>query len=742
MGTSVAPPAADVSGVHALPWQSAVSTELDSVVFVGNPNSGKTTLFNKLSGSDVKTGNFPGVTVEAHRSIVRLPSGTRVVLTDLPGIHSIATNSIDEKVALDHLIPFDGKPPSVIVVTCDSTRLARDLYLVSHLLETQIPLVVALTLSDEARERKIEIDTENLSARLGVPVERVSSRTAEGLGKLLNTIEQMLDGSYRGHTLPLLPEPLQQDIDDVQHAIERAHTGLTRPIARSRAIWAILSHGTEVFDFDTESSVARAVREVLAHAEQDKRDLAAEIIAPRFEWVDKMVQESVRLPKEPWNQKLDRWLVRPWPGIPLACITALVIFEILFVGAEPITQAISWTLGWLSTNLKHHLPPGPLNALITDGVIAGVGNVVTFVPQIAFLFFAVGFLEDSGYLARIAFLLDRIMQNVGLNGRAFIPMLSGFACAVPAILSTRTLENRRDRILTMMVIPLTSCSARLPVYALLIALMLPPSLKVGFIPAGGLVLGALYLLSLFSAVTAAWALRKFVIRSPSTSLIIELPPYRRPRLRGLTQQTFSRVKSFLTEAGTIILAMSVVMWAMLHYPKSETIKDTFDDQRAAISKKVDLSPQQKAQELSRIDHQERTTQVENSYAGRLGKAMSPLLAPLGFDWKIGVGIMGSFVAREVLISTLGIVYGVEDADEDHVQPLNQQLRRSHTFTPLVALTLIVFYVYACQCVSTLAVVRRESGSWRWPVLLFVYMTVLAYAFAWTVRHVGFALGLS
>jgi ferrous iron transport protein B len=390
------------------------------------------------------------------------------------------------------------------------------------------------------------------------------------------------------------------------------------------------------------------------------------------------------------------------------------------------------------------MPPGPLTNLLVDGVIAGVGNVVVFVPQIALLFFFIGLLEDLGYLARAAFVVDRVMRAVGLHGRAFVPMLSGFSCAVPAVMATRTLESRTDRLLTMLVLPLTSCSARLPVYVLVSATVFATGTGIGMVSAGALALFAMYGLSVVAALVAAAVLRRTVLRGPSPSFVLELPPYRMPVFRVLFGGVWQRVRTFLIDAGSVILALTIVLWALLSYPRSAAVAAAADQRRSAVAAAA-LADGEREARLAAIDREEAGAQLRQSAAGRLGRLIEPVLEPLGFDWRIGIGILGAFAAREVFVSTLGIVFDIEEADETS-QPLREALRGATwpdgapLMTPLAGVSLMVFFVLACQCMSTVAVVRRESGTWRWPIFMVAYMTVLAYAASLTVYQTGRFLG--
>jgi ferrous iron transport protein B len=444
------------------------------------------------------------------------------------------------------------------------------------------------------------------------------------------------------------------------------------------------------------------------------------------------------------SERLDAVLTHPVAGLLAFAAVMLLVFQALFSGAEPAVHLIEMAVAGTQDLITAHLPAGPFTSLLSQGVVAGVGNVVVFVPQIALLFLFISLLEDSGYLARVAFVIDRVMGGVGLHGKAFVPMLSGFACAVPAVMATRTIESRKDRLLTMLALPLTSCSARLPVYMLVVATVFDGQARVlGGLSMGALALLGMYGLSVAAALTAAAVLRRTVLRAPRPTLILELPPYRRPLLGNVALNVGRQVRAFLEEAGTIILALTVVLWALLSYPRSEATTRSFEAQRAQAEA---LSGEDRAQRLDELASAEAGQRLRESFGGRLGHALEPALRPLGFDWRIGVGIVGAFAAREVFVSTLGIVFDIAGAD-DQSQSLRGALRRATwpdgrpLFTPLSGVALMVFFVFACQCMSTLSVVARESGSWRWAAFLFAYMSVLAYGATLLVYQGGRALGL-
>ncbi|MCC7179269.1 MAG: ferrous iron transport protein B, partial [Acidobacteria bacterium] len=444
------------------------------------------------------------------------------------------------------------------------------------------------------------------------------------------------------------------------------------------------------------------------------------------------------------TDRVDAVLTHKVGGALAFAAVMMVVFQALFSWSEPAIAAIEEAIAAVQSWVGAVMPPGPLTSLVIDGVIAGVGNVVVFVPQIALLFLFIGLLEDLGYLARAAFVIDRVMRAVGLHGKAFVPMLSGFSCAVPAVMATRTLESRTDRLLTMLVLPLTSCSARLPVYVLVTATVFRPGASVGFLSAGAVALFSMYALSVVAALVAAAVLRRTVLKGPVPALVLELPPYRMPVVSVLLRGVWQRVKTFLVDAGTVILALTIVLWALLSYPKSDAVSAQADAERAAVATES-LPDEARETRLAEIDSRESGAQLRHSVAGRIGHLMEPVIAPLGFDWRIGVGILGAFAAREVFVGTLGVVFDISDADETN-EPLREVLRGatwpdgSTLMTPLAGISLMVFFVLACQCMSTVAVVKRESGGWRWPLFMVAYMTILAYTASLLVYQVGSRLG--
>jgi ferrous iron transport protein B len=680
---------------------------------------------------------------------MQVPGVGAIELVDLPGTYSLSARSRDEQVAVDAILGRLSPTPDAVIVVADATSLARNLYFANEVIETGIPVVVALSMMDDAARQGIHVAVARLSAAIGAEVVPVVAPRRQGLPELADAVARATQPPRHGPSPTSLAADTEADIAELVAAVERDRPELSDAGKRAWAIWLLLSLDDAARD--DLSGIDPAVREragrIRRRAAQAGRDLDQEIIGGRYARVDAAVAQAVTITPPAgltWTEHIDRVLTHRVWGFAVFAAVMLMLFQALFAWSEPAIGLIETQVAWVQDLVTAWMPAGPLRDLLVDGVIAGVGNVMVFVPQIAMLFLFIGVLEDVGYLARVAFVIDRLMGRVGLHGKSFVPMLSGFSCAVPAVLATRTLENRTDRLLTMMVLPLVSCSARLPIYVLVIATVFSPSARAfGVISAGAAALLAMYFLSVTAALAAAAVLRRTIFRGPRPTLMLELPPYRKPVLSVLLRTTWQQVRSFLVNAGTVILALTIVLWALLSYPKSDTADQHFASERSRIE--TSTSGEARAVALDRLAGQERGEQLRHSVAGRVGHVIEPLIAPLGFDWRIGVGILGAFAAREVFVSTMGIVFDINDADEQN-QPLREALRSatradgSKLMTPLTGVSLMVFFVLACQCMSTLAVVRRESGSWKWPLFMLGYQTALAYTAALVVFQAGRALG--
>ena len=722
------PPLAAAAGAPARPPAPATERAL-RVALVGNPNTGKSTLFNALTGLRQKVGNFAGVTVERHEGSYRAADGRRVSVLDLPGSYSLSAGSPDETIALEVLLGRgrDVPLPDVIVVVADAQHLERNLFLTSQLLELGIPVVVALNQVDMAVAAGIAVDVPELIHELGVTVIPTVAKRGEGVEQLKRVLltAEALPAPERRFALP---PAAAAALAPVEGALQAA--GLPRGAAAMEALRLLGVSTPEAHLRDVPGLADRLAdaREALRAARLAPDRLESEL---RFAWIGGVLARAVtRTPRHTRTitDRLDAVaLHRVWGWFVFLGLMA-VVFQAIFSWATPLQDGIEGAVAALGTGVGALLPEGVLRSLLVDGIIAGVGSVLVFLPQIALLFLFIGVLEDSGYMARAAFLMDGVMRRVGLHGKSFIPMLSGYACAVPGIMAARTVENEKDRLATIMVVPLMSCSARLPIYALLISAFVPQvALLGGLLTLQGATMLAMYFLGTATALAIAALFKRTLLRGPMRPMILELPAYRWPSARNLAISVSGRAKLFLRKAGTVILALSVVLWALATYPT------------AAVD--PSLPPGQAAE-----------AQLEHSALGRIGRAIEPAVRPLGYDWKIGVSIAASFAAREVFVSTMGTIYGVGDAEGEGSAALTERLRTERdartgrpAYTPLVAVGLMVFYVYALMCMSTIAVTVREAGGgrvgWGWAAVQFGYMLALAYGAAFVVYQGGRLLGL-
>ena len=599
------------------------------VALAGPPNSGKTTLFNRLTGLRQKVANFPGVTVEQHTGIAELPDGRTVGIIDLPGLYSLSPQSEDEQVARDVLTGErrDTPRPEAILLVLDATNLSRHLMLAAPILALGVPTLIILNMADDLRNRGGHVDTRQLSAQLGAPVALVSARQGEGIGQVFEFLASAM------------PAPAPKDLPVLQD------------VPKCRA-WA--------------GRVGR--------------------------------QASYRPPVPPkWTRRLDSVFLHPVAGPLVFAVVVVAVFQTIFYAAVPLMDGLRWLFEVSGKWVAAALPDSIFRSLLVEGVWSGVGSVVVFLPQVLFLFLFIGILEDSGYLARAALIADRTMAKVGLQGKSFIPLLSAYACAVPAILSTRTIENKRDRFATILIAPFMTCAARLPVYTLIIAAFIPNRPVLGpFLGARAAALLGLYVLGFLAAVATARVLKSSILKSGRTPFLLEMPSYRWPTVRSIGLRLFDRAKVFLRRAGTVILLVTVLLWIMAHLP--------------AVNGKAPA--------------------IGDSLAGAVGRTLEPVIKPLGFNWKIGIGLITSLAARETIIGTLGAIYGMDPQS----QKLGLQKALQHDLTPGGAVALLVFFAFAMQCISTIAVVRRETGGWKWPILQFTYMGALAYVGAFVAAH--------
>jgi ferrous iron transport protein B len=743
-----------MSSLAASSSATRVTPAVKHVVLAGNPNSGKTTLFNALTGLRAKVGNYPGVTVERKEGRLQgTPRDQPVIVLDLPGTYSLSPQSLDEQIARDvlfHRVP-GVPPPDLVVVVVDASNLQRNLYFTTQVIELGYPTLIALNMTDVARENGHDIDAAHLGKELGVPVFSLVASRGEGVQALRETILAAGTRSKKPmvpRQFCALPGALITEITALAGALIQA---FPESCFQSRSE-ALLVLSDEKFLPLSGAHYPEAVRSavIAARARLDKqavdwRSTAIEARYARIAEIQQSVTTEAFAERETVSDKLDRVFTHKIWGLLIFVGIMTLIFQSIFSFAELPMKGLEQGVDWIGRQVNSWMGTGALNDLLVNGVIKGVGAVVVFLPQICLLFFFIGLLEDTGYMSRAAFLMDRLMSKVGLHGKSFIPMLSSFACAIPGIMATRTIESPKDRLVTILVAPLMSCSARLPVYTLLIAACIPDRRVFGFLKLSGLTMLSMYLLGIVVALFMAWLFKKTLLKGPTPMLIMELPPYKRPLLRVVLRHMWDRSKLFLRRAGTVILGINILLWFLATYPKDAAIAKTYEAQRAAIQS----AAQEKAAELDAIDKAEAGEKLRHSFAGRLGHLIEPAIKPLGFDWKIGIGIVASFAAREVFVSTMSLVYNVGETDDSDkaTQTLAQTLREqtrpdgSPVYTTLVAVTLMVFYVFALQCVSTIAIVRRETNGWKWPVFQWLYMGALAWALAFITYQGGRLLGL-
>ena len=673
-----------------------------SIAVVGSPNSGKSTLFNRLTGLRQRIGNYPGVTVEKHIGTLKSDNKT-IELVDLPGTHGLSAHSYEEQIAIDVIFGrMEGsQPPDAILAVVDATNLYQGLYLVQQLLDLERPIVVALTMSDAAETSGIVIDIDALAERLsGITICRVVATTGQGINELRNALVDLADQPAPQPTTawPELTNVAQElanaatvplSIAEIERLIVDGATGANQNVLDCLgpdAAERVERYREELFGF--EPPLAREAR-------------------VRYKWVREVLQEVQQKvpPFYSWRTRLGAFLNRPIPGTIGLFLVMAIVFQAVFAWATPIMDLIDSGSAVLGQVVAARLGDGAFASLISDGVIAGVGSVIIFLPQILILFVFIILLEDSGYLARAAYLMDRAMRSVGLSGQSIIPMISSFACAVPGIMATRVIPNRRDRIATILAAPFMTCSARLPIYALLIAAFVPAQ-DVGFLNLQGLVLFGLYIFGIIGGILTALLIRKTALRGPNPPFALMLPEFRRPNIQTVLIQLYGRAKVFLYRAGTVIFAVAVVVWALAYYPRMTEIDPILSENQAAAA------------------------QLEQSWLGRAGKFVEPAFEPLGWDWRVSSAVIAGFPAREVVVAVLGTVYAVgDDADE---ATLSQRLRAATwpdgraVFTLPMVIGLLIFYACCLQCAATLAVIRRETNTWRWPVFAWVYMTSIGY----------------
>jgi ferrous iron transport protein B len=729
-----------------------------TAALVGNPNTGKTTLFNALSGLRQHVGNYPGVTVETKKGQMCC-AGQTFDLIDLPGTYSLAPRSPDEMVTVDVVLGQQkGETrPDVVLSIVDASKLERNLYLTTQALELGVPVVVALNMIDVAESQGIRIDAERLARQLGVPVVPIQANKKKGLEQLRTVLASAATNGIPPRQTPF-PEAFDREVGELQQTL-----GADVPVFLVRRLLFDVGGWTEKRSVDRMGEGIReqvkCVRERLTQAGCPVPAVEAKA---RYAWIREVTAGCIQRPAQrrvTWTDRIDRVLTHKVWGTLIFLLVMFLVFQAIFTWARPLMKGISDGKDALADVLRDRLPVGPASNLLIDGMLEGVGAIVVFLPQILILFAFIAVLEDCGYMARAAFLMDKLMSRCGLSGKSFIPMLSSVACAVPGIMATRVIENRRDRLATILVAPLMSCSARLPVYILLIGAFLTGAGYPWWLP--GVVMFLMYSIGLIVAPLVALLLKRTLLRGETPVFVMEMPLYKVPSFRLVLRRMIDSGWAFLRRAGTLILASMILVWTLLYFPRGEGPDgQTYDVRIAQLQKELDDLKENG--EKSAADAKE--TEINalaaewkgQSYLGRMGKAIEPVVRPLGWDWKIGMAALASFPAREVVVGTLGIIYSEGKQDSDSIRdaenvadtPLAKALREAKwdddptrpVYTVPTVLSLMVFFALCCQCVSTLAVIKRETRSWRWPMFTFTYMTVLAYVGALMVYQIGCLFG--
>jgi len=708
-----------------------MENDLPLIVLMGNPNSGKTAIFNLLTGMNQKVSNYPGITVEQRRGNSQLTDDSRVEIMDMPGTYSLTPESLDEKIVAQQTLKWlNGiNRPAAIISVVDAGNLSRNLYLTSQVMELGIPVIIALNMMDRLKRNNQEVDSKKLKKMLGVQaVVPMSALEKWGINELQSELSNVISKERNkscSHIQMEIPEEIRKIINPIskflhnkcEHDNYITNVQALRLITRKSA-FDLYSESENLNDTEIKSLIS--LRDKAAY-KIDKLGLNHRILEAtlRFEMLDNSLKDIILINQndiknQSRSERIDKILTHKWLG-PLIFLTLLyVIFQSIFIWATIPMQYIDSAVGYLGSYCVQLFPSGVLRDLLVEGIISGVGAILIFLPQIVILILFMTILEDTGYMARVAFMMDKLMNKIGLHGKSVLPLMSGYACAIPGIMATRTIDSWKERMITIIVLPLMSCSARLPVYTLMIGAFIPNRPVLGFLNSQGLTMVFMYFLGTVTAMVIAAIISRFIKQKGKSSFVMEMPPYRMPLLVSLFRQVYIRGKLFIINAGKIIMAISIVLWFLASFPKPESDSISFS--------------------------------IKESYAGKIGHAIEPLIAPLGFDWKIGVGLITSFAAREVVVSTLATLYNVEDEGDDivgithalknEINPLTGLPR----YTPLVALSIMVFYVYAAQCMATFAIVRNETNSWKWPLIMIIYMMALAYIGSFLVFQGGQMLG--
>ena len=701
------------------------------IALAGNPNSGKTTIFNAVTGAKQKVGNYPGVTVERKEGFLKL-NGRRVRVVDLPGTYSLTSYSPEEVVARKVIVE---EKPAVVIDIVDASNLERNLYLTIQLFELGVPVILVLNMMDDAQNKGIKIDVEKLSQKLGIPIVPTIGHKGIGIPELLRTIKEVIEGQRLAHPNGLLryPDQLLQEVRRLAAYLFEKAQDLGDYPPEWLALKA-LEGDEEVLKFLKERArLDGAFQKLLLEARERIRKELGEDPEPllaeaRYRLIREILSDTVeQKAQKTLTDRLDAIVCHRFLGLPIFVLVMTLLFQAVYSWSAPLSEVIDSFFSTLGHLIGAHLDDGLLKSLLVDGIIGGVGGVLVFLPQILILFFFISLLEDTGYMPRAAFVVDRLLKPLGLNGKSFVPLLSSFACNIPGIMATRTIENHQQRLLTILAAPFMSCSARLPIYTLLVAAFIPEKRIFGFLNLQGLVLLAIYLVGILAAVITVLVFKTFVFRGQTSPFLMELPPYRFPTFKSILLQMWNRSVLYLRKAGTIILAISVIMWALFAFPENPSLSKDYQALKAQASD---------AETLAQIENEEAAERLAKSYAGRFGHLLEPFLRPLGFDWRIGIALTSAFAAKEVLVATLGQIYALGEVGEDDVSLL-ESIRHDPLFTPVTAAGLMLFSLLMVPCMATLPVIKMETGSLRWPLIVVFWTLSLAWltTFFW-VRFFG------
>jgi ferrous iron transport protein B len=731
-----------------------------NIALVGNPNSGKTSLFNALTGLNQKVGNFPGVTVDKKTGSSRISESLVANIIDLPGTYSLYPKRADEWVAYKVLIGEDASvKPDMIVLIADASNLKRNLLFCSQIIDLKLPLVIALTMMDLAKQKGTQIDIPGMERELGVPIIPINPRKNKGIPALKKSIEQLAESAQHF--------PARDFIDE--SIVNTAAVSIVKKYMPAASNYKVLHYLINNEHFSLEPSLNEKINQVKKDHNFNATKTQAEEITQRYTRIKQIMQQTViendPLQKTLFTERLDDILLHRRWGYVILISVLFIMFQSVFWLAQFPMNGIEWSFGKLGGWLAGVLPAGWFSDLFINGIVAGLSGIVVFVPQIMILFGLTTLLEDTGYMARISFLTDKLMRKVGLNGKSVMPMISGYACAVPAIMSARNIENKKERLLTILITPLMSCSARLPVYTILISLIIPSKVYFGFISLPGLVMMALYLLGTVLALIVAWVMKWFIKSTERSFFILELPVYRSPRWKNIVTTMIEKARIFVFDAGKVIMVISLLLWALSTYgppkkmeavtakydalvkvkteertalgnAKQELFKIAKPEERQLVSKKFDTLTQINIEETDQLETERKTALLQNSFAGSLGNYIEPVIRPLGYDWKIGIALITSFAAREVFVGTMATLYSVGGSADENSSTLRQKMAAAKradgtkVYDVATGMSLLVFYVIAMQCMSTLVIVKRETKTWKWPVIQFLYMTGLAYLLSW------------